>query len=208
MTLTRYKNVLHPRHEMFKIASVSRAPPQTPLGELTTLCRPLVVRGFLPSVAAASRLRRLQFHRLASGCGVRLSDPVPYLEALASPLVKFYFAPHGLKPNSAYGSVTFTLRIHKRPGHPGSPDVLSANRSLHWTGGSFMSLGLGQPWPCLDLLPLLPLLFGIAFHPQLVLLSYHPIFLRPYHFLKLVSFLGANRTTSASVCLWLFRGAI
>src|SRR6218665_1681457 len=75
-------------------------------------------------------------------------------------------------------------------------------------GGSFMSLGLGQPWPCLDLLPLLPLLFGIAFDPQLVLLSYHPIFLRPYHFLKLVSFLGANRTTSASVCLWLLRGAI
>src|SRR6218665_504533 len=25
-----------------------------------------------------------------------------------------------------------------------------------------LSLGLGQPWPCLDLLPLLPLLFGIA----------------------------------------------
>src|SRR6218665_1330033 len=33
-----------------------------------------------------------------------------------------------------------------------------------WTGGSFLSLGLGQPWPCLDLLPLLPLLFGIAIH--------------------------------------------
>src|SRR6218665_1351118 len=48
----------------------------------------------------------------------------------------------------------------------------------------------------------------IAFHLQLVLLSYHPIFLRPYHFLKLVFFLGANRTKSASVCLWLFRGAI
>ena len=31
--------------------------------------------------------------------------------------------------------------------------------------------------PCLDLLPLLPLLFGIAFHLQLVLLFYHPIFL-------------------------------
>ena len=44
-----------------------------------------------------------------------------------------------------------------------------------WTGGSFLSLGLGQPWPCLDLLPLLPLLFGIAFHLQLVFLSYHPI---------------------------------
>ena len=56
-----------------------------------------------------------------------------------------------------------------------------------WTGGSFLSLGLGQPWPCLDLLPLLPLLFGIAFHLQLVLLSYDPIFLQPYHFLKLVS---------------------
>src|SRR6218665_228759 len=58
------------------------------------------------------------------------------------------------------------------------------------------------------LLPLLPLLFRIAFHLQIVLLSYHPIFLRPYHFLKLVSFLGANRTKSASVCLWLLRGAI
>src|SRR6218665_2939209 len=63
-------------------------------------------------------------------------------------------------------------------------------------------------WRCLDLLPLLPLLFGIAVHLQLVFLSYHPIFLRPYHFLKLVSFLGDNRTTSASVCLWLLRGAI
>src|SRR6218665_2412662 len=77
-----------------------------------------------------------------------------------------------------------------------------------WTGGSFLFLGLGQPWPCLDILPLFPLLFGIAFHLQLVLLSYHPIFLRFYHFLKLVSFLGANRTKSASVCLWLLRGAI
>src|SRR6218665_2347027 len=55
-----------------------------------------------------------------------------------------------------------------------------------WIGGIFFSLGLGQPWPCLDLLSLLSLLFGIAFHLQLVLLSYHPIFLRPYHFLKLV----------------------
>src|SRR6218665_1394753 len=45
---------------------------------------------------------------------------------------------------------------------------------------SFFSLGLGQPYTiCLDLLPLLPLLFGIAVHHQLVLLSYHPIFLRP-----------------------------
>src|SRR6218665_921699 len=40
------------------------------------------------------------------------------------------------------------------------------------------------------------------------LLSYPPIFLRPYHFLKLVSFLGSNRTKSASVCPWLWRGAI
>src|SRR6218665_3462546 len=73
---------------------------------------------------------------------------------------------------------------------------------------AYRSLTLWQPWPCIDLLPLLPLLFGIAFHLQLVLLSCHPIFLRPYHFLKLVSFLGANRTKSASVCLWLLRGAI
>jgi len=76
------------------------------------------------------------------------------------------------------------------------------------TGGSSLSLGLGQPWPCLDLFALLALLFGIAFHLHLVLLSYHPIFLCPYHFLKLVSFLGANRTKSASVCPWLLRGAI
>src|SRR6218665_216513 len=41
-----------------------------------------------------------------------------------------------------------------------------------------------------------------------MLLSYHPIFLRPYHFLKLVSFLGASRTKSASVCPWQLRGAI
>src|SRR6218665_1969508 len=75
-----------------------------------------------------------------------------------------------------------------------------------WTGS--LSLGLGQPWPSLDPFLLLALLFGIAFHLQLVLLSYHPIFLRPYHFLKLVSFLGANRTKSASVCPWLLRGAI
>src|SRR6218665_1475300 len=57
-----------------------------------------------------------------------------------------------------------------------------------WKGGSALSLGPGQPRPCLDLFPLLALLFGIAFHLQLVLLSYQPIFLRPYHLLKLVSF--------------------
>src|SRR6218665_2026142 len=77
-----------------------------------------------------------------------------------------------------------------------------------WTGGSSLSLGLGQPWPCLDPFPLLALSFGIAFHLQLMLLSYHPIFLHPYRFLKLVSFLGANRTKSASVCPWLLRGTI
>src|SRR6218665_3627088 len=57
-----------------------------------------------------------------------------------------------------------------------------------WKGGSSLFLGPGQPWPCLDLFPLLALLFGIAFHLQLVLLSYHPIFLRPYDFLKLFFF--------------------
>src|SRR6218665_595961 len=77
-----------------------------------------------------------------------------------------------------------------------------------WTGGSSLSLGLGQPWPCLDPFPLLARPIGIAFHLQLVLLSYHPIFLCPYDFLKLVSFLGANRTKSASVCPWLSRGTI
>jgi|SRR6218665_917124 len=41
-----------------------------------------------------------------------------------------------------------------------------------------------------------------------VLLSYHPIFLHPYRFLKPVSFLGANRNKGASVCSWLLRGAI
>src|SRR6218665_3566163 len=34
----------------------------------------------------------------------------------------------------------------------------------------------------------------------MLLLSYHPIFLRPYHSLKLVSFVGANRTKNASAC--------
>ena len=68
--------------------------------------------------------------------------------------------------------------------------------------------GLVIPCTLRPLRPLLLLLFGIPFHLQLVLLSHHPIFLHPYHFLKLVSFLGANRTKSASVCLWLLRGAI
>src|SRR6218665_3291854 len=48
-------------HEMFKIASVSGAPPQTPLGSLRRSPDPLVGRGFLPSAIAASRLQRLQF---------------------------------------------------------------------------------------------------------------------------------------------------
>src|SRR6218665_1030764 len=67
------------------------------------------------------------------------------------------------------------------------------------TGGSSLSLGLGQLWQNLDPFRLLALPFGIAVHLQIVLLYYHPIFLLPYHFLKLVSFLGANRTRSASV---------
>src|SRR6218665_4126117 len=41
-----------------------------------------------------------------------------------------------------------------------------------WKGGSSLSLGPEQPWPCLDLFLLLALLFGIAFHLQLLLLSY------------------------------------
>src|SRR6218665_2132344 len=102
--------------------------------------------------------------------------------------------------------------------HRNSPNTSSLCAYIHifiytyvihtYTGGSFLSLGLGQSWTCLDLLPLLPLLFGIALHLQLVLLSYHPIFIRPYHFLKLVSFPGGNRIKSASVCLWLLWGAI
>jgi len=35
---------------------------------------------------------------------------------------------------------------------------------------------------------------------------YPPVFLRPYHFLKLVCFLGAYRTKSASVSPWLLKG--
>src|SRR6218665_185899 len=63
-----------------------------------------------------------------------------------------------------------------------------------WKVGSSLSLGPGQSWSCLDLFPLLALPFGIDFHLQLVLLSYQLIFifLRPYHFLKLVSFLGGG----------------
>src|SRR6218665_2039032 len=77
-----------------------------------------------------------------------------------------------------------------------------------WTGGSSLFLGLGQLCLNLDPFRLLAILFGIAFHLQLVLLSYHPIFLRPYHFLKLVSFLATNRTKSASVGPRLLRGSI
>jgi len=46
---------------MFKIASVSGAPPQTPLGAYDATPDPLIVRGFLPSAIAASGLRRLHF---------------------------------------------------------------------------------------------------------------------------------------------------
>jgi len=76
------------------------------------------------------------------------------------------------------------------------------------TDGTSLSLGLGQLWLNLDPFRLLALPFGIAFHLQLVLLSYHPIFIRSDYFLKLVSFLGINRTKSASVVPWLLRGAI
>src|SRR6218665_1639232 len=76
------------------------------------------------------------------------------------------------------------------------------------TGNSSLSLGLGQLWLNLDPFRLLALPFGIAFCHQLVLFSYRPIFLLPYHFLKRVSFLGANRTKSASVGLRLLRRAI
>src|SRR6218665_2707633 len=44
-------------HEMFKIASLSGAPPQTPLRELTTLPQ----TPFWPSAIAASLLQRLKF---------------------------------------------------------------------------------------------------------------------------------------------------
>ena len=71
-----------------------------------------------------------------------------------------------------------------------------------------LSLLLGQLWLNLDPFRLVALLFGIAFHHQLVLLSYHPIFLLPYHFLKLLSFLWANRTKISAVGPWLLKGAI
>ena len=69
-------------------------------------------------------------------------------------------------------------------------------------------LGLGQLWLNLDPSRLLALPFGLAFHHQLVLLSYHPILVLPYHSLKFVSFLRANRTKSASVGPRLLRGAL
>jgi len=77
-----------------------------------------------------------------------------------------------------------------------------------WTGGSSLSLELGQLWLNLDPFRLLALPLGIAFHHQLMLHSYHPIFLLPYHLLKLISFLGANRTKSAVVGPRMLRGAI
>src|SRR6218665_903219 len=50
---------------------------------------------------------------------------------------------------------------------------------------------------------LLALSFGIASNLQLVLLSYPPIFLRPYLFLKFIFVLGANRIKIDFVCLLL-----
>ena len=43
--------------------------------------------------------------------------------------------------------VTLALRIHKRPGHPGSPDVLSANRSLSTSSATLKLVSGG--WSCL-----------------------------------------------------------
>src|SRR6218665_2790102 len=55
-------------HEnMFKILTVSGAPPQTLWKSLQRSQDPLVARGFLASAVATSRLRRLQFpHGLKS----------------------------------------------------------------------------------------------------------------------------------------------
>src|SRR6218665_4018716 len=44
---------------MFKIASVSGAPPQTPLGSLRRSPDPLVMRGFLPLSIAVSHFGRV-----------------------------------------------------------------------------------------------------------------------------------------------------
>ena len=52
-------------HEMFKIASVSGAPPDPAGGAYGAPSDPLVVRGFLPSAIAASPLRRLQLPQRA-----------------------------------------------------------------------------------------------------------------------------------------------
>jgi len=80
-------------------------------------------------------------------------------------------------------------------------DLASGLRSIRANGviQCVSSLGLGQLWLNLYPFPLRALQFGIAFHHQLVLLSFQLIFLLPYHILKRVSFLGANRTKIASV---------
>src|SRR6218665_788315 len=62
-------------HEMFKIASVSGAPPQAQLGELTTLPRPLVVRGFLPSQSQLGAFGACN----NPNSGVLISRPIPQL---------------------------------------------------------------------------------------------------------------------------------
>src|SRR6218665_3688758 len=48
-------------YEMFKILTVSGAPPQTSRRSLRRSPDPIAARGFLPSTIAASRLRLLQF---------------------------------------------------------------------------------------------------------------------------------------------------
>ena len=96
MRLTRAQNVLHFARKLFKIASVSGAPPQTPLQGLTTLPQTpyIVVRGFLPSAIAASRLRCLQFPRHEY-----------------SGTYEICLAPHGLKSNSAYEEPIKKVRL-------------------------------------------------------------------------------------------------
>src|SRR6218665_1201252 len=49
---------------------------------------------------------------------------------------------------------------------------------------------------------------GCTHTTTLMPFSYHSIFLRHYHFLKPVSFLGDNRRKNASIGPWLLRGYI
>src|SRR6218665_3060639 len=83
-------------HEMFKIASVSEAPPQTALGELTTLPRPPSREGLLAfgnrslAPAALAITPTWVVGTSASKPRLRLSYrltlPPPNLQAVATPL--------------------------------------------------------------------------------------------------------------------------